>query len=242
VTSGGVDAVGVWKLQFGSAFVLEIGTLKLFDAVMIESTQMTFMMHQKPPQDAELVLPPLKPVVLFAGAGLSVDPPTSAPVWKDVQRRLISVVVSHLQKEDWPCVPELLEHCATLTDGLRPETFFQAFHERCAYFDTHALLKHLIGTEPNRHHFAVAEMLRTRHIAAVVTTNFDENIEQAILLASGRPARCCVSEIDYEANAADQADVYKLHGTIVSPNDICDTIPDRNPATSEGAGPQVFVD
>jgi hypothetical protein len=181
-------------------------------------------MHQKPPKDAELVLPPLKPVVLFAGAGLSVDPPTNAPVWKDVQRRLISVVTSRLQKEDWPCVPELLEHCATLTDGLRPETFFQALHERCAYFDTYALLKHLIGTEPNRHHFAVAEMLHTGHIAAVVTTNFDENIEQAIQLALARPARCCVSGIEYEACAADQADVYKLHGTISKPETISATL------------------
>ena len=70
----------------------------------------------------------------------------------------------------------------------------------------------------------MADLLRTGRIAAVVTTNFDENIEQAIEAALGRPARCCVSRSDYEATATDQADVYKLHGTISKPDTISATL------------------
>jgi hypothetical protein len=191
-----------------------------------DSREVSMNMTQAAPASLSALLKlSSRPIVLFAGAGLSVDPPTNAPVWKDVQRNLVEAVTSRLRLEDWPVRDELVARSEVLTDGLRPETFFQALYDRCVYFDSYALLKLLIGVQPNRHHLAVAELLRSGHLTTVITTNFDENIEHGIQAVAGRPAQRCVSIGDYtDANTTRPSEVYKLHGTISDPASMSATL------------------
>jgi len=163
-------------------------------------------------------------LIAFAGAGISVDPPTNAPLWRDVERTVIDSIVSRLCDEDWPVKEELPLYCLAILQRLRPETFLQAIRDRCPYVDYRTLLRLLIADQFNSNHAALVSLLLSGRLNAIITTNFDENLELAMVTLSGRPARVCATADDYTSRLAIKPELYKLHGTISSPTSLAATL------------------
>jgi len=120
-------------------------------------------------------------LVIFAGAGISMAPPTNLPSWRDFNR----IVIRALAEVSAPIVTENLANSAAelilarhAREKLPPEYQAQVLAEFLheSYFD---VIRYLDSDRPNATHLAIAWLARLGYVRAILTTNFDRVFETA---------------------------------------------------------------
>ena len=112
-------------------------------------------------------------LLIFAGAGISMLPPSYLPDWKGFNRALLEEI-----KASALSVAALPERAGAAIrrldiDLLPVEAFSDTIVRSLAADDYFPLLKILDSDYPNTHHSAIAELVRRGICRAIVTTNFD---------------------------------------------------------------------
>ena len=121
-----------------------------------------------------------KQALLFCGAGISIDPPSSLPGWNTLRNYTLEAIAA---RESSLCFH--LNDLTTLTlqssptrRGLIPEIVASVISQRCSgYFDS---FKSLEEGLPNRNHMLIAELAAKGNLKYIITTNFDLFIEKAL--------------------------------------------------------------
>ena len=174
-------------------------------------------------------------LVLLAGAGVSIPPPTSLPGWRDFNDAVLSGLARRVERFTDAEIPadETLKGFRVLRDergALPPDFQAQLMEEECGeeYF---RVLQVLDSDQRNPCHDAIAALARTGVVAAIVTTNFDQLIERA-LAAAGVAYRLIATPDDFESlsdtlDAAGPLAVIKPHGSVQWPASMVDTLRQR---------------
>jgi tetratricopeptide (TPR) repeat protein len=182
-------------------------------------------------------------LVILAGAGVSMGAPSSLPGWRDLNSMILSAVAGRVRGyfDGRPEVEHLLEALVQRRDvhgTFAPDYQAQIMEEQCGvtYFRA---LQAVDVEQRNASHEAIAALAAAGHVAAVVTTNFDRLLEQA-LEALGIPARVYANEEEYDAlagavSAGDSATIHvvKVHGSVHDAASMVDTLKQRR----RGRGP-----
>lgn len=158
-----------------------------------------------------------KPCFLFAGAGISMAFPSSAPSWWKL--------MSDVLEETLNAIPEELQHAAeklrTTDSYRRPEDIMETYHFvlQNKLFDVFKLLNE---GRPNANHRTIAKMAKKGKLSAILTTNFDEFIEQALDEERIAYKVVCTNEEykEYHENGCEDFAVLKIHGTVSRPHTI----------------------
>jgi tetratricopeptide (TPR) repeat protein/NAD-dependent SIR2 family protein deacetylase len=186
------------------------------------------------------------PLVVFAGAGVSMAPPTNLPSWREFN----GAVVRALADSAAPLVSQpiasraaevvLARHAEKkLPPEYQAQVLAETMHAR--YFE---VLRHLDSDRPNPTHLAIAWLAREGCVRAVVTTNFDRALEAAFAAVEAPLERCCAQK-DFRALASDPArlarrkgpcHLLKLHGSTEDPTTLVDTLAQRK----RGLAPEVL--
>jgi tetratricopeptide (TPR) repeat protein len=176
-------------------------------------------------------------LVIFAGAGVSMAPPTNLPSWRDFNRSVVKALAHHAASI---VTSELAERAATLVltrheqRKLPPEYQAQVLAD-LLHDDYFEVLQQLDSDRPNATHLAIAWLARLGYVRAVITTNFDRTLEAAFAAVDAPLERCYQSE-HYVALARDleQNDgqarpcrLLKLHGSVDDPHTLIDTLAQR---------------
>ena len=165
--------------------------------------------------------------VLFCGAGISIDPPSTLPDWKTFRDQTIKAVASaesSLAKH----LPALLEQevIGGIGEALAPELV--ASQVRAVVPDYFQSLRALDHDYPNGNHATIARLAHKGLLSLVVTTNFDQLIEKALVRAT-TDMRVYRSDDDFAGFDADDhragtIGVLKLHGCLSEPDTIVATV------------------
>jgi tetratricopeptide (TPR) repeat protein len=166
-------------------------------------------------------------LVLFCGAGVSMDPPATLPDWSTFRDETIKAVAS--------AYPPLVDMVVKLTnqeilgtrgEALAPELVAtEVSRVSPDYFQSLRAMDH---DQPNRNHELIAALVASGLVQHVVTTNFDQLIERA-LANRGVDPLVVRSDDDYERAAPAWSTetrpvVLKLHGCLSRPETIVATI------------------
>ena len=186
-------------------------------------------------------------LVIVAGAGLSMGPPSSLPGWTAINRAFLEnlalLLARHTEGQaGFEVANFIVERLETAGVAL-PDFQAQLAEESLGahYFE---LFRTLDIETWNPAHAAIAALASTGLLKAVVTTNFDRLIELAMTSAGARPA-VYASPSEFEALApalagASGTDVpiIKVHGSVNRPDTLVDTLRQRvqgRPASLEAA-------
>lgn len=169
-------------------------------------------------------------LVIFAGAGCSVAPPSSLPGWNDLNDALLEVLWEQsnqygvgLRHRD-----KFLNDIKTKrTDNLFPPDYqAQLMTERAGikYFQ---VLSAVDADHYNPVHHYTALLAKAGLLRAVVTTNFDQNFERAFAHYD-IAFQSCFDEAGFEAQAKGDwppavIPIIKIHGCCSAPASLIDT-------------------
>jgi hypothetical protein len=182
-----------------------------------------------------------EPWVMFAGAGISVDPPTSAPTFVQLRNASAAAItrllveLDYLSPTDGRTIERALHNLALRTDiSLEPAKVFNDLGRWLGQEVVRSLVvKSLSRGTPNANHQAAAELIR-QGLTAIITPNFDEYLESAI----GADRIQLTSVI---TTAGSGFPIFKPHGSLGSSDDL--TIEALSMAASlKGLGRQIFHD
>jgi tetratricopeptide (TPR) repeat protein len=169
-------------------------------------------------------------LVIFAGAGCSVAPPSALPGWNDLNDALLEILWEQINQYgvDLRHRDKFLNDIKTKrTENLFPPDYqAQLMAERAGikYFQ---LLSAVDADHYNPVHHFTALLAKAGLLRAVVTTNFDRNFERAFT-RYGIAFRPCFEEEEFEALAwsghpAAIIPVIKIHGCCSAPASMVDT-------------------
>jgi hypothetical protein len=182
-------------------------------------------------------------LVILAGAGVSMDAPSSLPGWKDLNSMILSAVTGRVRSysDDNEEVDLLFQSLIARRDEhgtFAPDYQAQIMEEQCGliYFRS---LQSLDIDQYNFSHSAIATLARAGHIAAVVTTNFDQLLEKAFAQLS-MPIGVYATTQEYAALAKkltagelNEIPIIKIHGSVHDVASLVDTLKQRR----RGRGP-----
>lgn len=154
-----------------------------------------------------------KQLVIFTGAGISIPYPSNCLAWDKLIFKVITHITTKLQNTTFEGVFESIQYdrkiehiCQILYDNM-PEDFL-------------TLLDILLFGKPNKNHEAIAELFSSHKLKHIITTNFDNFIEKALIKKGIEVKSHCnkvnsrlLSE-DYNNRQQNISDVIKPHGTI----------------------------
>jgi len=175
-------------------------------------------------------------LVVVAGAGLSMSPPSSLPGWTAINRvfldNLALLLARHTEGQTGYDVANFIVDRAE-TVGVASPDFQAQFAEEALGAHYFELFKPLdIGTW-NPAHAAIAALASTGLLRAVVTTNFDRLTELAMTAAGARPV-VYASPSEFEALAGalareggTEVPVIKVHGSVERRETLVDTLRQR---------------
>lgn len=155
-------------------------------------------------------------LVIFVGAGISKDPPSSCPLSKELMGLVIdSAKSAHSGLDDF----HSFINCRT--KRIKPELFCQILHSnlRENFFGFIDILNMGI---PNCNHSNIAYIAREYKIPIVLTTNFDTYIEKALEKVSLNKYKLYVNSVrqgllnslNNKGSDESHLPVVKLHGTL----------------------------
>ena len=172
-------------------------------------------------------------LAVFAGAGLSVPPPTCLPTWWALQSAVLEGLcselgglVGHARAHE---LGELLL-ARQREERLPPEYQAQILADRLGrrYFE---VLRLLDGDVPNAAHVALAAMAKAGMLGAILTTNFDRLVEVAfdrlhvpLQVVAGNDA---FEQLERELEQTGPCRLLKLHGSVEDPDSLIDTLAQR---------------
>ena len=178
-------------------------------------------------------------LVVLAGAGVSMGPPSSLPGWTDINDAFLDnlglLLARHTDGEvGYDIAHFVLERrdaAAVVQPDLQAQLAEESLSER--YF---GLFEPLDIETWNDGHAAIAALAATGLLRAVVTTNFDRLIELAVDAAGARATVYC-SPDDFERLAAEleagdapepgTVPVIKVHGSVGRAETMVDTLRQR---------------
>ena len=176
-------------------------------------------------------------LVIVAGAGLSMGPPSSLPGWTDINDAFLENLAVRLGMHGCgdvaAAVLQLVRERRDAAAVAQPDLQAQLAEESLGehYF---GLFKPLDIDTWNDGHAALAALASTGLVRAVVTTNFDRLIERAIQSAGGRPSVFCAPEEFerlsaglVEAGESGAMPVIKVHGSVDRASTMVDTLRQR---------------
>jgi SIR2-like domain len=174
-------------------------------------------------------------IVILAGAGISMAPPSSLPGWWDFNEAVLQALADRLVEHTsklWTGqrLASLLERRRTLR-AFTPDFMAQVMEEEVSA-DYFRVLQALDADQWNTSHAAVAALAGSGVLRAVITTNFDRLIERA-LASAGIAHRVFAGPEDFAGLVAALADtagplpVIKVHGTVERPETMVDTLAQR---------------
>lgn len=146
-------------------------------------------------------------LTIFAGAGISAAPPTNLPLARGMTHAIVGGLCGQRTGKEnnsfWMAV-----------DRLRPERLLSILHEVMGE-EAFTPLRLLGGAEPNRNHRMLASLAAADCLAAIITTNFDTAIEQALTQAR-IPFALLVLETEFSAWGGQPSPLplLKLHGAL----------------------------
>ncbi|MCG3124366.1 MAG: hypothetical protein GIKADHBN_02829 [Phycisphaerales bacterium] len=177
-------------------------------------------------------------VVILAGAGVSADKPANLPGWKPLNRAIARALRTRLEagieRKGWlTAVEESLDH-GRESNRFPPDYQAQILEEVAGERYFRALQSLDVGRDAvNRSHDGIAAIAAAGALRAVITTNFDRLIEEAL---DARGVRYTVAFDDggYDAitpairsGARDPLPVIKVHGCVTSHTSMIDTLKQR---------------
>ena len=194
-------------------------------------------------------------LVVVAGAGLSMGPPSSLPGWTEINDAFLESLAMRLARHTefkvgydvLGLVLERRETAAAAQPDLQAQLAEESLGEH--YF---ALFEPLDIETWNDGHAALAAIAATGLLRAVVTTNFDRLIELALDAAGVRPAVYCEPD-DFDRlrdelgarSPPGAVPVIKVHGSVGRTSTMVDTLRQRvlgRPRALEAALARLFRD
>lgn len=175
-------------------------------------------------------------LVVFAGAGVSSGPPTRLPGWFRINQMIFEVLCTRV--ESYLGRPEYLDQVRAKINERRkighfPPDYQAQILEEYAGPDYFRALQSLDVNVRNAGHDALAHLARHGALAAILTTNFDRLIEQA-LDAVGVEYEVACEAASYErcylaikAGSGSKLPVLKVHGCVSDANSLVDTLKQR---------------
>ncbi len=168
-------------------------------------------------------------LVIFAGAGCSVAPPSSLPGWNALNDAILETLWDRLQQHNLP--QQYRDKVLAAIRGKRSENAFppdyqaQVMVERVGikYFE---LLGAVDSPTYNAVQYYTSLLAREGIVRAVVTTNFDQNFERAFEEAGIR-YKSYFDEEEFSTVKIDEDQtvipIIKIHGCCSSPQSMIDT-------------------
>ena len=178
-------------------------------------------------------------LVIFAGAGLSVPPPSSLPGWGKLNDAFLEAICLRLAIFADPDIngAQLQEYLSKRRENnkvISPDFQAQLAEDECGE-DYFRMFQALDVEAWNPGHAVIAALAAAGIVRAVITTNFDRLIELAIT-AAGQPPRVVKDIAGFEEVAAQLAGsgtreqgvlVIKAHGCVADPSSMVDTLRQR---------------
>ena len=181
-----------------------------------------------------------KRIVIFAGAGISMGPPSSLPNWFALNEWILKALYDRVGQafgieEDYSKI--LLDY--RNSSQYYPPDYQAQFLEECAgnrYFEA---LTALDIEDTNRCHTAITKLAKSGRLAAIVTTNFDRLIEHALdivdvpyAVASDTTGFASLDEA-YQQKDPETLPVVKIHGSTDNLDSLVDTRKQRRRGRAE---------
>ncbi|MFX1260327.1 MAG: SIR2 family protein, partial [Promethearchaeota archaeon] len=155
-----------------------------------------------------------KPIIIFAGAGVSIPAPTCAPSWWTLTQDILENFFARA-----PDVENLGE--LRFKIDRQPEEVFENFANILDQ-RLYTVFKVLDEGNPNGNHITIARLMKEGKIHAVITTNFDRFFEEA-LEAENVDFSLIVTNREYQQYLSDGCPgpaLLKIHGTTDRPDTI----------------------
>lgn len=164
----------------------------------------------------------MNPLVIIAGAGISMTAPSNLPSWWQYNKKLIDV----MKEQAVALCPEAsrLMDLIDVERSLPVQCISDIIVKQGAGKSYFPLLEMLNSTMPNANHFALAELAKSGRLKAVVTTNFDTLIETAFQEMAVPLMTVVQNEIYYEAAQSDVCRLFKIHGSAQDFDTLIDTV------------------
>jgi tetratricopeptide (TPR) repeat protein len=171
-------------------------------------------------------------LVIFAGAGISMPPPSSLPSWYLINEVVLESLAQRLEPFAGRQFSEEVRQqlIATRNDKTRhfsPDYHAQIIEDECGP-DYFRVLQALDADEWNGCHSAIAALAKGAFVAAVVTTNFDCLLERALDAASVQ-YRVYRKREEYDSWRIGEGPlaIVKVHGSVQHLESMVDTLRQR---------------
>ena len=174
-------------------------------------------------------------LVVIAGAGVSMLPPTALPGWRDFNRVVLEALCARVGRDtnrDF-----VNKRCSTILArrenerAYAPDFMAQLMEEEVGA-DYFRVLQALDTDRCNQNHLIIAALAKRGHVRAIVTTNFDCLLERGLEHCQVHP-RVFASRDEFAQLADTLADpeaplcVIKAHGSVERPESMVDTLAQR---------------
>ena len=158
-------------------------------------------------------------IVVFAGAAISLHPPSRLPAANAMLRATIRLLLQdpilgktlHESALCWRLYRLIWRSCASANRHIPPEMIYDAIYE-FAGKKVFSALDCLKSNEPNPNHRILAALLEKGFIDHIITTNFDTLIEQSLTTAYA------------PSSVPDGKRVWKIHGDLQTPTSMATTM------------------
>ena len=157
----------------------------------------------------------------FIGAGISRNPPTCAPIWREFRKIFISALFTEMKKRLVYALIDEEDKADIIEQQFRPEQFWEFILNSTSHEFVTSCLKALSYSIPNESHHILAKFYDEETISTIITPNFDEYIENCVT----HNQNIVVKESDYEnvkknfyeLDIGKKKIIFKIHGTLSQP-------------------------
>jgi tetratricopeptide (TPR) repeat protein len=167
-----------------------------------------------------------KRLLIFAGAGVSLLPPSSLPDWFGFNEAILEESKASALR----IVSDLDRSAAEEIQAINLKEFpVQSFSDlvvRCFAGESYFSVIEVLDSEfTNANHSALAELSRSGILRSIVTTNFDTLIERAFRQAGvGLNVVCAPDDYAFDDPLGKECFLYKIHGSTTNSKTLVDTV------------------
>jgi hypothetical protein len=165
------------------------------------------------------------PIALFCGAGISMDYPSCLPSASALKRTFFDAVINAIPRPGILDDHDIREKLEWVFNDIRFEIFLHLLTEWGGCQRWEESLVFMDSAKPNNCHEAIAKIASSPTPQVVITTNFDNLIEQALKQSSARCSVAC-RELDFErlkdarlSGLLNSVQLLKIHGSVRDGND-----------------------